>query len=263
MFGVRCSEQLDTRYSRLETKKEGAMVNTTYAWKYSQVKDTDFTDRERHCRGKRGIVAQFFHVIFCLFLKLWFKTWNRLEISGIENLPDNGSYVLAANHSSHLDGPALISMFPLAKQRGVFPVAAADYFFRDDLSTAFSAYLMNAFPFERKENAIGSIHACREILSGEGTVLVVFPEGTRTTDGNINEFKPGIGMILAGEKIPVVPVCISGTFKAHPKGSFFPRPGRISIRIGRPMTYYGLAQNREAAEIITRHLREMVIALKG
>jgi 1-acyl-sn-glycerol-3-phosphate acyltransferase len=120
---------------------------------------------------------------------------------------------------------------------------------------------MNAFPFERKDNAIASIHACREMLLGKGNVLIVFPEGTRTLDGGINEFKPGIGLILAGAKIPVVPVRISGTFLRHPKGSFFPKPGGIRINIGRPVSYENLVQCREAAESIARDLQKGVESL--
>jgi 1-acyl-sn-glycerol-3-phosphate acyltransferase len=234
------------------------MVNTSYLWKYNRIKETDFTAKERHCRGGRGVLAGFFHMLFCLFLKAWFKTWNRLEITGLENLPQNGSYMLAANHASHLDGPALISIFPFSKQRGIFPVAAADYFFKDDLSTVFSAYFINAFAFERKDNAIASIHACREMLAGECNVLIVFPEGTRTINGRINDFKPGIGMILAGTGIPVVPVRILGTFERHPKGSFFPKPGRISIAIGKPVKFEDCKQDREGAEAIAAELQQRV-----
>jgi 1-acyl-sn-glycerol-3-phosphate acyltransferase len=71
----------------------------------------------------------------------------------------------------------------------------------------------------------------------------------------MGEFKPGVGMILAGSSIPVVPVRVTGSFLRHPKGSFFPKPGKIIMHIGQAVTYHGLSSGRESAEIITRDLR--------
>lgn len=208
-----------------------------------------------------GLIGRTVHLLFCLFLKLWFKVWNRLEVTGIGNLPKNGPYVIVANHSSHLDAPALISLFPAGKG-SVYPAAASDYFFRDAASSAFSVFCMNAFPFERKGRAAGMIQACRSLLSGDN-VLIMFPEGTRTMTGEINEFKSGIGHILAGSQIPVVACRISGAFERHPRGSKFPAFGGIRIDIGQPRVYAGLAQGRPSAEIIARDLKYEVARLEA
>lgn len=245
--------------------EEDIMNTQVYEWKYEVSGDLNMDLREklRAFPEEKGFLGMAVHLVFRLFLKAWFKVWNRLEVRGLENLPEDGSFVLAANHSSHLDAAALLAMFPLARSGRVYPAAAADYFFRDTLTSVFSAFCMNAFPFERKEKITSSILACRAMLSEKGNVLVVFPEGTRTITGEVNCFKPGIGVILAGTKIPVVPCHISGTFERHPKGSFFPKFGGISINIGKPGTYEGLKPGKRAAEKIAAELQKEVIALRA
>jgi 1-acyl-sn-glycerol-3-phosphate acyltransferase len=235
-----------------------------YTWKYEPVKEMSmgFTEHLRKFPRETGFMGSVIHGFFCLFLKIWFKVWNRLDITGIENLPERWSYVIVANHSSHLDAPALISMFPPGKAGRVYPAAAADYFFKGPVSSVFSAFCMNALPFERKEKTASTITACRSLLSEKDNVLIVFPEGTRTATGEINEFKAGIGLVLTGTKIPVVACRISGTFERHPKGSRFPKYGSIRIDIGRPKIYVGLAPGKESAEIIARELRYEVTKLE-
>jgi 1-acyl-sn-glycerol-3-phosphate acyltransferase len=138
-----------------------------YTWKYEPVKEMSmgFTEHLRKFPRETGFMGSVIHGFFCLFLKIWFKVWNRLDITGIENLPERWSYVIVANHSSHLDAPALISMFPPGKAGRVYPAAAADYFFKGPVSSVFSAFCMNALPFERKEKTASTITACRSLLS--------------------------------------------------------------------------------------------------
>src|SRR5206468_227005 len=118
------------------------------------------------------------------------RLWNRFEIVGRENLPAEGSFVLVANHSSHLDAPALLAALPLRKIHRAFPAAASDYFFTNLSKLVFSAVVVNAMPFDRKENPKQSLALCRRLLETPGHILILFPEGTRTPDGTMGRFKP-------------------------------------------------------------------------
>ena len=82
-----------------------------------------------------------------------------------------------------------------------------------------------------------SLSLCRELLANPGNILIIFPEGTRSTTGEIGEFKSGIGALVAGRDVAVVPCFIDGTFRAWPKGKRFPRPRKVRLIVGEPRNY--------------------------
>jgi 1-acyl-sn-glycerol-3-phosphate acyltransferase len=102
---------------------------------------------------------------------------------------------------------------------------------------------------------------CKAVLENAGNVLVIYPEGTRSTTGEVGEFRPGISLLLAGSELPVVPCYLDGAFRAWPKGARFPRPRKVRLLIGQPRSYATLSRGKEAAEVICRDLREAVLAL--
>jgi 1-acyl-sn-glycerol-3-phosphate acyltransferase len=190
------------------------------------------------------------------------KFWNRLEIAGREHLPADGSFVIVANHSSHLDAVTLMSALPLRKIHRAFPAAASDYFFTTLTKVAFSAVVINAMPFDRKENPKHSIDLCRQLLDSQGHILILFPEGTRTLDGEMARFKPGIGFLIAGTEFPVVPAYLDGAFRAWPKGTWIPRPRKLRLVIGAPKTFREATPSRDDAIRIADTLREAVLELR-
>jgi len=197
-----------------------------------------------------------------LVMRTILRFGNRLEIEGREHLPVDESFIMVANHASHLDAPSLMAALPLAQVHRAFPAAAADYFFTHLPVLAFSAIVMNAMPFDRKENPKQSIDACRQLLDARGHVLILFPEGTRTQDGSIGPFKPGIGFLIAGSDIPVVPCHIDGAFRAWPKGAWIPRPRKLKLKIGPAVRFREMQRVRENAVQIAETLRNCVIALQ-
>ena len=96
---------------------------------------------------------------------------------------------------------------------------------------------MNALPFARQARVRQSLSLCRELLANPGTILIIFPEGTRSTTGDVGEFKSGIGSLLAGRDIAVAPCFIDGSFRAWPKGKRFPRPRKVRLIVGTPRNY--------------------------
>jgi len=190
------------------------------------------------------------------------RTYNRLDVMGRENLPLDKSFVMIGNHSSHLDAVCLLASLPLQRIHQAFPVAAADYFFSTPWRRVLSTIAVNGVPLDRRHGS-DALQAFRNLLSHSQTVLIIFPEGTRTCSGTLGRFRSGVGRLVAGTDIPVVPCYLSGAFEAWPKGRSVPRPGALRLRIGRPRTFPGvLAADREAVAGISWQLRDEVIALR-
>src|SRR6185295_17345295 len=133
-------------------------------------------------------------------------------------LPREGSFIMVCNHASHLDALCLQSSLPLRKLHRAFPAAAQDYFFVSLPRAAVAAIFINAMPFARKVQMRQSLDLCRKLLANPGNILILFPEGTRSTTGELAEFRPGIGTLAAGVDVPVVPCALQGAFAAWPKG---------------------------------------------
>jgi len=233
-------------------------------WRYEPTEDFDQAPVERLKNFPRQPDMLVFagRSVAHLVMRGLLRIYNRLEIVGRENLPQNDSFVLVANHSSHLDAITLLSCLPISRIHRAFPAAASDYFFTSVTRVVFSAIVVNAMPFDRKENPRQSLELCRQLLETPGHVLVLFPEGTRTLDGTIGQFKPGIGLITAGTSVPVVPCYLRGAYEAWPKGRWFPRPHKLLLTIGPPMSFKGLTSSRENAIMIADSLREDVDSLR-
>ncbi len=150
--------------------------------------------------------------------------------------------------------PSLIAGLPLRSLHRVFPAAAADYFFGSLPRCAFSSILINGLPFDRGNRGAESLSVCRRLLRNEGNVLILFPEGTRSVTGAMGRFRSGVGRLVEGTDLPVVPCHLSGAYRAFPKGSFLPRPVRLVLTIGSPRTYGGLPRGRETVDSEHRRL---------
>ena len=197
-----------------------------------------------------------------LLIRGWIRAYHRFTIVGGENLPNEGSFVLVANHASHLDALCLSAALPLRKLHRVFPAAAADYFFESVPRIWMATVVVNALPFAREVHIRQSLALCDQLLKNPGNVLIIFPEGTRSQTGNIGRFKPGIGMLLAGCAVPVIPCFLDGAFRAWPKGRFFPWPAKITLRIGTPKNYAHLQPGKESGYAIAAELQSAVRKIK-
>jgi 1-acyl-sn-glycerol-3-phosphate acyltransferase len=191
-------------------------------------------------------------------LRWWLRVYHRLTIVGQHNLPMDRSFVLVANHTSHLDTLCLLSALPIRRLHRVFPAAAQDYFCERPPLALLAKVVVNALPFDRHCAPCHSLGACARLLSNPRNVLLLFPEGMRSADGELGEFKPGVAFLAAGRDIPVVPCHLAGTHAALPKGAWCPRPKSIRLTIGAPRVYAHLPATRESRKQICRDLRETV-----
>jgi 1-acyl-sn-glycerol-3-phosphate acyltransferase len=196
-----------------------------------------------------------------LLLRAWMRSYHRLQIDGEENLPGQGSFVLVCNHTSHLDTLAMLCAIPLNRIHRTFPAAAADYFFSSLPRSVVSAILINALPFDRELKGAESLRVCTELLGNPGNVLILFPEGTRTTTGALGRFRSGIGRLVVGSDVPVIPCHLEGGFRAWPKGKLVPRPFRLHLRIGRQRHYARLDKTAASVKAICADLHEAVAEL--
>ena len=199
--------------------------------------------------------------IASLLLRGWMRVYHRLQIEGRENLPGTGSLVLVCNHTSHLDTLCMMCAVPLAKIHRTFPAAAADYFFSSLPRSAISAILINALPFNREAKGAESLAVCAKLLENEGNVLIIFPEGTRTTTGEMGRFRSGIGRLVAGTDLAVLPCYLEGGLRAWPKGKLVARPRKLRLRIGEAQTYEHLGKKAESVRAVCRDLEQRVARL--
>lgn len=189
------------------------------------------------------------------------KLYHRFKAYHTERLRGLKSAILAANHASHLDVVALFSAFPLSRINNLRSLAAKDYFFRNSLKRTAGFFFANVIPVDRHGISSESIGFCGRKLR-EGYNLIVFPEGTRTPDGKIHNFRPGVGLLALKFNSPVVPVYINGTYECQRKGMFLPRPRKIEIYFGEPVNYQHLENNKSSWQYIASDLEERVKQLR-
>ena len=181
-----------------------------------------------------------------------------LRVRGRENLPQ-GTFLLIANHSSHLDTVSLLSLFPLSRLPRIRPVAAADYFERNRFVSVLSRTLVNILPIARKNitSENNPLRRMQEAIDA-GQSLIIFPEGTRGSGEDMGQFKSGVAHLL--EKAPnleVVPVYLVNMGRSLPKGEFIPVPFFCEVRIGKPRTFTGRrAEMTSQLEAAVRELKE-------
>ena len=178
--------------------------------------------------------------------------WTRVE--GLEHLRDlQGPVVFAANHQSHMDAPAILWALP-ARWRYRTAIAMAKEFFRahffpaqfsrrerftNGLNYYLAALFFNAFPLPQREaGARQTLRYIGELLT-DGWSVLLFPEGKRTDRGEINEFRPGIGMIGARLDVPVVPVRLEGLERVLHQTARMATPGPVRVVFGAPLRLEG------------------------
>lgn len=164
--------------------------------------------------------------------------------------------IFAANHSSHADTSLILhALTDRARDRTVV-AAAADYWFKRPMLGNLVSLFLNTFPFSRTGGAQAQLHSSSVLLKS-GWNLVLFPEGSRSPDGRIQEFKPGVGHLANETGTPVVPVHIRGAYQIMPRGQKLPLPGPARVRIGKPMA----PGTKEGSREFTARVEKAVRAL--
>ena len=234
-------------------------------WEYKPAGDFGLDPAQglRSVRRESGLIASITQASWQVAVRLYLRGYHRLTIRGTENLPPEPPFVLIANHGSHLDALVLAATLPPRLRRVAFPIAAGDVFFETPVASIFAAMMLNALPMWRKRCGSHAMLDLRVRLTGDPAIYILFPEGTRSRDGRIGAFKPGIGMIVAESDVPVVPCYLRGTHAALPPGRRWPGPARISVSIGSPLTFSAATNDRTGWLKISDQLATAVRTLAG
>lgn len=183
---------------------------------------------------------EFLRVIFSSMLRLFF----RAEISGAENVPGEGGVIIAANHVSNWDPPVLATFvmrqFHFMAKQELFEIPVFGGAIRK----------LHAFPVKRGAADRAAIKQAIRILQ-EGACLGLFPEGTRSKDGELGKPEPGIALIALKAGVPVVPAAIIGTEKIFSRGEFFPK---VKIVYGKPLRMEAGKADKEALQAFSEQI---------
>jgi 1-acyl-sn-glycerol-3-phosphate acyltransferase len=233
-------------------------------WLHDPVRDVDQApiDRLRQFPREPDMLVYGLRSLGALIIRGLLHIYNHFEIIGHQNLRTNRSLVIVANHCSHIDTLCLLAALPVRKLHRAFPAAASDYFFQSVPRLWAAAVLVNALPFARQARVRQTLSLCRELLANPGTILIIFPEGTRSTTGEVGKFKSGIGALVAGRDVAVVPCFIDGSFRAWPKGQRFPRPRKVRLIAGTPRNYCDRETDKVDICAIAAELRDAVNELR-
>jgi 1-acyl-sn-glycerol-3-phosphate acyltransferase len=229
-------------------------------WNLQPAHDTGLSpsERFRSVRRESGLLENLAHHACFSLIRSYFAIAHRLTIVGREKLPAHGPFVLAANHCSHLDALALGAALSPRHRERAFPIAAGDVFFQTKVTSTFSAIMLNALPMWRKNCGPHALAELRQKLQKEKAIFIIFPEGGRSRNGSMMPFKHGLGMLVAGTGVPVVPCGLVGTFEALPANRNFPRPVSIKLIIGEPMQFASTANDRTSWSHIARAVESRV-----
>jgi 1-acyl-sn-glycerol-3-phosphate acyltransferase len=229
-------------------------------WEFQPARDRDLHGIERHrsLQRENGLAASVCRLLWWAIIRVMFRIWNRLRVSGCGNLPGSPPFILVANHTSHLDAPLLGSLLPARWRDRVSPVAASDTFFEKRPTAAFAAWFLNALAIRRHGSGTHDLEQMRQRLNNDNAVFIIFPEGTRSRTGEMQCFKSGIGRLVAESKVPVVPCRLDGCFRAMPPGARFVKPTRLSIQIGQPITFEDCPDSRDGWDIIAGRLHDRI-----
>ncbi|MEQ1723059.1 MAG: lysophospholipid acyltransferase family protein [Pseudobdellovibrio sp.] len=183
------------------------------------------------------VTSRIVRFIWSLILKNWFYTFYiRLEVKGGDFQELYGKHkklIIISNHASHLDATSIAASIPRGHWLDLYMAAAKDYFFSNWLFTFFSQHCLGAIPIDRKDKKGEAVQLIIALLSQLDRMwLIIFPEGTRTKDGKIQEFKRGISIFAEKTNTPILFLYIDGNSRLWPKGAIFAKPGKLTIHIG-------------------------------
>ena len=232
-------------------------------WKDILNAEPDFDDKK-----KVGLHHGFWDWLIILIglrlIKIIMKIFFRLKVDGLENLPERGPYIVTPNHTSYLDGFNIVAALPSKSFKDLYSLGFQKYFtgaFKESF-----ARLAHVIPVDPETYLSKALQMSSYILRN-GKSLLIFPEGGRSYDGEIMEFKKGVGILSLELNVPVVPTYIKGSFQALPRGAIRPKFIEMKIIFGKPLYPSDLDISRKPEgldeyQFFVNELKERVKRLK-
>jgi 1-acyl-sn-glycerol-3-phosphate acyltransferase len=197
-------------------------------------------------------------LLFQTFCRIFFFSYCPLVVEGRNHFP-NSPFIICSNHTSHIDSAVLMTASGLPFSTFAM-VGARDYFFDSGRLKFVVSRFMNVISIDRhaQHNSLRrSMAMCEEFLQSAPGNLILYPEGTRSSTGEIQPFKKGAGLFAVELGVPVVPAYIEGARNILAKGKFMPRPGRVTVRFGEPIQF----ESNSSDPMIERGLRRAAVEL--
>jgi 1-acyl-sn-glycerol-3-phosphate acyltransferase len=183
------------------------------------------------------------------------KTFFSYRVIGAENMIEEGPCIIAANHCSYLDPP----LVGVACQRAIHYLARKTLLDWPILGPIFPQ--LNVIPVDQDNPERSALMGIIRVVRGGGAALI-FPEGSRSPDGQLQDSQPGIGLVVAKTGAPVVPVRILGSYEAFPRGRKRIRPSSTEVRIGEPLDFLNISQlGREDYQHISSSIMKAISKL--
>lgn len=205
------------------------------------------------------LISLFFRALWSIILKfLFFRFYVRLKVKGdfheiYRNYP---RLLVISNHASHLDAVSIAAAIPFRFWRHLYIAAAKDYFFSNPLFTFFSKHCLGAIPIDRKDRKGEAVQLCLTLLNKLDRIwLIIFPEGTRSRDGYIQQFKRGVSLFSEKTTTPLLFIYLDGANELWPKGRVFANPGTLTL-------YVGPVHPPGPIELIYEHYRDWVMSIQ-
>ena len=223
----------DALLANLQTVKE--VVELSESFDTMSAHATEKTEKNLKLREKSHWYARLFRA----GIRTLYRRRFSFQCIGLENIPQGKPYIITPNHTSHLDTLTVITALGQESHR-LWTLAARDYWFGKRFQGWFAHNFLNAIPIEREGDFVQFMQDLRmanSVLEQNNGVLI-FPEGTRSLDGKIQPFKPGIlSLLVYGQQVPIIPAYIQGAFQVLPKGQNFPKKHPITIAFGEPLLF--------------------------
>ncbi|MBF0252815.1 MAG: AMP-binding protein [Candidatus Omnitrophica bacterium] len=212
--------------------------------------------------GRIAILSMF---IFSGFMRLIFRTVWRLQVFGAENIPKGRKCILCVNHASFLDGFVVASSVPAILRKNLFLIGFKAYFEIPLIKNIVK--FIRVIPIDPGTRLMETMQASSYVLRN-GKIICIFPEGERSIDGEVKEFKKGVGILAKELNVPLVPVYIEGAYESWPRTKRFPRLHPIKITFGKPFDFEELKKEglrtgaKDEYQAIALGIRDEVIKLK-
>jgi len=200
---------------------------------WDKVLAVESDDPDVHAITRPQLLYTLFWFLVGRFVELFTRDYFRMQVSGLEKLPDKGPYIISPNHQSFVDAPVLVALFPWKLYKQLFYVGTSEIF-----GSGFGRWLartIKLIPVDPDANLVPAMRAGAYGLR-HGRVLVLYPEGERSIDGTPRTFKKGAAILATHLQVPIYPVAMDGFFEAWPRGKgWFQKFTRMRVAIGEPV----------------------------
>ena len=227
------------------------------AW--STILSEPVTDPEVLALARHHTFADVFFFLLGRLIYLFARDRFHLKVSGLENLPEKGPYLLCSNHQSYIDPLVMTGALPWPLFRQVFALGTSEIFGRGFMRRL--ARWLRVVVLDPDANLVPAMRAGFFGLT-HGRILILYPEGERTNDGNPTIFRKGAAILSVHAQAPIVPVAIEGFYQAWPRHKKYPKFANLQLTFGKPIQPPPLDQASEAAyETLTSELKTRVVAM--